>query len=330
MTREARPASIGHRTAATATRRSHAPTCRIPGRPFVVTLTDHDGARRCGPSPWWILDQREDPMRYLMSVCKDVDDSYSPPTTADRDDAPEVEQWWQPANDAGTYVLGDRPRPAAEARTVGVRAGELRVTDGPFTEVSELVGGFDVLECDSIQQAVEIAAGHPMAHAGVIELRAVWPFEDEERAADASLHRRPTPTHQQHPSTKGPSMPLFAVLIYATDSAHSPGATAQTSEDIAACDAHAGALSSSAVMTAAWALTPRDLAKSIRATGTTDGPFIDADHVVAGFYILQAPNLDAALALARTNPVVDQGGGLEVRPIHSGGLVNDPSGLLHR
>ncbi len=118
-------------------------------------------------------------MQYLMLVCRDADDSMTPPTDADRDGAPDVEQWWQAANDAGSYVMGDRLRPAAEAMTVRVRAGELLVTQGPFTEVSELVAGFDVLECDSVQQAVEIASGHPMAHAGVIELRAMWPFEGE-------------------------------------------------------------------------------------------------------------------------------------------------------
>ena len=65
------------------------------------------------------------------------------------------------------------------------------------------------------------------------------------------------------------------------------------------------------------------MARSIRATGTTDGPFINAEQVVAGFYILEAPDLDAALALARTNPVVSHRGGVEVRPVHSGGFVTD-------
>jgi hypothetical protein len=118
-------------------------------------------------------------VKYLMLVCRDADDSLMPPTQADRDGAPDVAQWWQAANDAGNHVMGDRLRPAAEAMTVRVRGGELLVTQGPFTEVSELVAGFDVLECDSMQQAVEIASGHAMAHAGVIELRAMWPFGDE-------------------------------------------------------------------------------------------------------------------------------------------------------
>lgn len=116
-------------------------------------------------------------------------------------------------------------------------------------------------------------------------------------------------------------MAQYAVLIYNRDSAHAPGLTARTSDEVAACDAHASDLTGSAVMTAAWAFTPRAMAKSLRATGTTDGPFVDAEHVVAGFYVLEAPDLNAALALARTNPAIHQGGGVEVRPVHSGGVV---------
>lgn len=116
-------------------------------------------------------------------------------------------------------------------------------------------------------------------------------------------------------------MAQYAVLIYSKDSAHAPDATAETSEEVAACDAHADALRSGAVMTAAWAFTPREMAKAVRQAGVSDGPYVDAEHVVAGFYILEAPDLDAALAVARTNPVVSQGGGVEVRPVHSGGLA---------
>ena len=116
-------------------------------------------------------------------------------------------------------------------------------------------------------------------------------------------------------------MSQYAVLIYSDDSAHAPGTTAQTSDEVGVCDAHADAPRSRAAMTAAWALTPRAMAQAVRATGITDGPYVDLQHVVAGFYILEAPDLDTALVPARTNPVVAQGGGVEVRPVHSGGLV---------
>jgi hypothetical protein len=109
-------------------------------------------------------------------------------------------------------------------------------------------------------------------------------------------------------------MAQYAVLIYASDSAHAPEATA---EDLEVCDDHSDELTASGVMLAAYALTPRDMATSVRADIITDGPFVDSKEVVAGFYVIEAPDLDAALAIARTNPVVHEGGGVEVRPVHS-------------
>ncbi len=113
-------------------------------------------------------------------------------------------------------------------------------------------------------------------------------------------------------------MVQYAVLIYADDSAHAPDATAA---DTATCDDHADALSERGSMLAAYALTPRAMATSVRADGVTDGPFLPGQPVVAGFYILEAPDLEAAVAMASTNPAVQEGGGVEVRPVHSGGTV---------
>ena len=113
-------------------------------------------------------------------------------------------------------------------------------------------------------------------------------------------------------------MAQYAVLIYAADSAHAPDATA---EDLQSCDSHADDLVDDGSMLAAYALTPRDLATSIRADAVTDGPFIEAREVVAGFYVIEAPDLDAAIAIAGRNPAIMEGGGVEVRPIHSGGVV---------
>ncbi|AZI59298.1 hypothetical protein EH165_00460 [Nakamurella antarctica] len=118
-------------------------------------------------------------MRYLMLVCQDTADSTTPPTQADRAGAPDVGQWWHAAHEAGTHVMGDRLRPAAEAMTVRIRSGELVVKRGPLTEAGGLLTGFDVLECESAEQAIEIASGHAMAHVGVIELREMWPLTGE-------------------------------------------------------------------------------------------------------------------------------------------------------
>ncbi len=109
-------------------------------------------------------------------------------------------------------------------------------------------------------------------------------------------------------------MVQYAILIYAHDSAHAPDATP---EDTESCDQHSDELVASGSMVMAYALTPRDMATSISGDTITDGPFVDSKEVVAGFYVIEAPDLDAALAIARLNPVVREGGGVEVRPVHS-------------
>jgi hypothetical protein len=109
-------------------------------------------------------------------------------------------------------------------------------------------------------------------------------------------------------------MAQYGVLMYIRDSAHALDATP---EDIEVCDEHSDELVESGVQLAAYALTPMDMATSIRRDGITSGPFIDSQEVVVGFYVIEAPDLDAAVAIARTNPVVRDGGGVEVRPVHS-------------
>ena len=52
------------------------------------------------------------------------------------------------------------------------------VTDGPFTESKEWIAGFDILECDDLDEAIAIAARHPQANGGKIELRPFWPMDE--------------------------------------------------------------------------------------------------------------------------------------------------------
>ena len=67
-----------------------------------------------------------------------------------------------------------RLAPPRRGRSVRVRDGRTVVTDGPFAETKEAVGGFDLLECASLEEAVEIAATHPLAQSGTIEVRPLW------------------------------------------------------------------------------------------------------------------------------------------------------------
>ena len=110
-------------------------------------------------------------MKYMMFVATDSE----PDVTGT---APAVEDWAADVDGRGVRLIGDRLRPAEDATTVRVRAGELLVTDGPFTESKEWIVGFDVLECADLDAAIEIASKHPMAYAGRLELRPFWPMDE--------------------------------------------------------------------------------------------------------------------------------------------------------
>jgi hypothetical protein len=51
------------------------------------------------------------------------------------------------------------------------------ITDGPFAEAHEWIAGFDILDCEDLDEAIEIASKHPMARFGRLELRPFWPIE---------------------------------------------------------------------------------------------------------------------------------------------------------
>ncbi|WP_246212863.1 YciI family protein [Streptomyces abyssomicinicus] len=57
----------------------------------------------------------------------------------------------------------------------------------------------------------------------------------------------------------------------------------------------------------------------------SDGPFVDAKEVIAGIAVIEAPDLDAALRIARANPATQQGGGVEVRPVEGGLIADGPA-----
>jgi hypothetical protein len=114
-------------------------------------------------------------MRYLMLICWDaekMDAQIEPEPGEPREE--ESFPWLDDVQARGIWVAGDQLAPPRRARTVRVREGKAIVTDGPFAETKEVVGGFDIIECDSLEEAVEVASGHPAAQGGTIEVRPLW------------------------------------------------------------------------------------------------------------------------------------------------------------
>jgi hypothetical protein len=73
-------------------------------------------------------------------------------------------------------LQGDRLRPISDATTVRVRDEEVLIVDGPFAETKEQIAGYDILECADLDEAIEVAAKHPVARFGAIEVRPFWPM----------------------------------------------------------------------------------------------------------------------------------------------------------
>ena len=114
-------------------------------------------------------------MKYLMLVCWDAE-KMDAQTEPGPNDTPEEESfpWLDDLQARGRWITGDQLAPPRRARSVRVRDGKAIVSDGPFVETKEALGGFDIIECDSLEEAVEIAAGHPVAQMGTIEVRPFW------------------------------------------------------------------------------------------------------------------------------------------------------------
>jgi hypothetical protein len=106
-------------------------------------------------------------VRYVMMVCVDESVEVSPaealPTA-----------WVEEMDGRGVRQFGSRLRPVSDATTVRVRGGEVVVSDGPFAETKEQIGGFDLIECDDLDEAIEVASKHPGAKFGTIEVRPLW------------------------------------------------------------------------------------------------------------------------------------------------------------
>jgi hypothetical protein len=83
--------------------------------------------------------------------------------------------WSQRMLERGVLRGGGGLRPPAEGKVVRVRRRQLLLSDGPFAETKEQVGGFCLIECASFDEAVEVAAQHPAAGYGTIEVRELWP-----------------------------------------------------------------------------------------------------------------------------------------------------------
>jgi len=113
-------------------------------------------------------------MRYLLLIAGD--ENARGEVSADEDAATldEYGEWVKTMADRGVLQGGERLRPTSDATTVRVRNGETLSTDGPFMETKEQLGGYFLVDCKDLDEAIEVAAKLPGARSGSVEVRPIW------------------------------------------------------------------------------------------------------------------------------------------------------------
>jgi hypothetical protein len=111
-------------------------------------------------------------MKYLMLIA--VDPSSRPADRAAGEKLmAEYETFNQQIAGSGELVAADRLEVAGTATSVRVRDGKTVLTDGPFAETTEQLGGFYIIDVPDLDRALELAAQIPNARDGVVEVRPI-------------------------------------------------------------------------------------------------------------------------------------------------------------
>lgn len=231
-------------------------------------------------------------MQYLTLLYDDPSTMTGPGDPAFDEDMAGFDRFGEIAADA---IVGGEALESPDLAVTLRHGDDVALTDGPFAETTEVLGGYFVLEADDLDAVVELARQIPTARTGGIELRPMVQWDDR--------------------SSTAPEAPRWMCTI------HGPG----TNEDdpdraewTVGAEAH-GAFTELAgdALVAAGALHPTTSATTLRERdgelALGDGPFAEANELVGGFYVL-AGERDDVLALARRLPVHPDGG-VEVRPV---------------
>jgi hypothetical protein len=112
-------------------------------------------------------------VRYMLLICRD-EPVWDQLSAAERRDVyHETVALSEELKARGQYLGGDPLYPSSSARSVRVRDGKRLVTDGPFAETREQLGGYMIVDVKTMDEAIEIAARIPLARTSTIEVRAV-------------------------------------------------------------------------------------------------------------------------------------------------------------
>jgi hypothetical protein len=117
-------------------------------------------------------------MKYMLLYAGDeTAQALAAPPEADEDSSEHCDEVWDQMQSLPVArVAGGRLQPTSTATTVRADGAEVLVADGPFAETKEQILGFDVIECADLEEAIRVAARHPVARGGgAVEIRPFLP-----------------------------------------------------------------------------------------------------------------------------------------------------------
>jgi hypothetical protein len=116
-------------------------------------------------------------MKYMLLLVSNPADEPTPDSDAFGPYMAEWAAYSQALAEAGVMVGGEALHGAETASTVQVRDGKRIVTDGPFIETKEVIGGYYVIDVANLDEALDWAAKIPNVHFGTVEVRPVMDFD---------------------------------------------------------------------------------------------------------------------------------------------------------
>ena len=113
-------------------------------------------------------------MNYLLLIYSNEAEENALSETQNKKLMDEYTEFTKSIIQSGAFKAADRLRPVSAASTVRIRNGKTAITDGPFAETREQLGGYYLVEAKNLDEATAIAARIPSARTGSIEVRPVW------------------------------------------------------------------------------------------------------------------------------------------------------------
>jgi hypothetical protein len=234
-------------------------------------------------------------MNYLMLIC--TDGVSTPEIAATMQE--HMPKWVEEMDSRGVRLLGNGLEPPDSAKTVRVRNGQTLISDGPFADTKEFIAGLDVIEAESLDEAIEVAAKHPVA----------WYFAIEVRPFKYSVEVPKDWTYQQ----------LRYLLMHCVDGlANQDELEQQLLSDI---EVWLEMVQARGVRVLGGPLAAPSTATTVRVrdgqTLLTDGPFAETKEFLAGIDILSCQTMEEALEVAAACPLASLQM-VEVRPFWGG------------